>query len=190
MTGEAASTGFRGDGRRPTDPALLVRPLDFIAADHLRERQICADLDRLAASDRLERDLAQAALRFLNEELAIHMRDEAEDLFPLMRRRCPPEEEIDHVIKRIETDQHKARAMLPQVRPVLACCLDDARVPNAAEVDLLRRFAHHTRRHLIAENAILLPLARAHLTRKDLESLRLRMLARRSLNNKTGTSDA
>lgn len=40
----------RSDCLSPTDPVLLGDPLDFIAEDHLRERQICALIDRIAIS--------------------------------------------------------------------------------------------------------------------------------------------
>jgi hemerythrin-like domain-containing protein len=46
----------------------------------------------------------------------------------------------------------------------------------------LARFAGHARRHLILENAIILPFARLRLTRHDLETLRLRMMQRRGLD--------
>jgi hemerythrin-like domain-containing protein len=164
-----------------TAPVTLGTPLEVIAADHSRARQIFADLEDIAASHALDRDLAQGALRFLNEDLGIHMRDASEDLFPLLRRRCPLEEQIDRAITRIRSDQESALALLPQIRSVLADCLDADRVPTRKEVTLVLGFTSHTRRHLVAQNAILLPLARVCLTEQDLESLCLRMQARRGL---------
>ncbi len=41
----------RGDGLSPTDPRLLGNPLDFLHEDHLREREICVMLDRIAAAE-------------------------------------------------------------------------------------------------------------------------------------------
>lgn len=181
MTSARTSPDSRAEGHQPTDPAILCAPLDFIAADHLWERQICVDLDSLAESDGLKRDLAQGVLRFLNEEIGAHMRDESEDLFPLLRRRCPPEEDIGVAITRIRSAQEAAQALLPQVRSILADCLDADRVPTRTEVTVLLCFTRHTRSHLIAENAIVLPLARVRLTDRDLESLRLRMQARRGI---------
>lgn len=181
MKSTRTSPGPRGEDHKPTDPAMLRAPLDFIAADHLRERLICCDLDGLAASGRLDRELARGALRFLNEELGVHMRDESEDLFPLLLRRCPPEEDIDCVIRRIRCDQETARTLLPQIRSVLADCLDADRVPTRRVIAVLLCFTRHARRHLIAETALLLPLARVRLTARNLESLRLRIQARRVL---------
>ena len=85
---------LRGSGDRPTSPSLLANPLDFISEDHLRERQICTVIDGLATADALNREKAIAVLRFLNEELNVHLRDEAEDLFPLLARRCTEEDAI------------------------------------------------------------------------------------------------
>ena len=168
-------------GHQLIDPAILRAPLDVIAADNLRERQICADLDRVATSDVLEPNLAQLALHFLIEEFGVHIRDETEDLIPLLRRRCPPDENIDRTITRLRSDQESAQALLPQIQSVLADCLDASRVPTRTEAALLLVFTRHTRRHLTAENAILLPLARVRLTDLDLESLCLRMQARRGI---------
>ena len=160
---------------------MLCTPLDVIAADHVRDRQICADLDNLSMSDGLDRALAQEALRFANADLGIHMRDMAEDLFPLLRRRCPPEEDIGRAITRMTSDWEAARALLPRTRSVLADCLDADRAPTPNEAAVLVCFTHHTRCRLSAEKAILLPLARVRLTDRDIESLRLRMQARRGI---------
>jgi hypothetical protein len=47
------------------------------------------------------------------------------------------------------------------------------------EAAAVTAFAAQERRHLIVENAIVLPLARVRLTPQDLETLRRRMLQRR-----------
>jgi len=154
-------------GGYPDDPADRTPSLDLMAEDGLRARAVCADLDRLATSRTPEFDLANAALRFLDRDLSRHMRDATEDLIPLLRRRCPPEDEIGPAIAAITTDIETARACLPKVRAMLAACLDEGRVPSASEAERLARFTRHTRRHLIAEKAILLPLARIRLWASD-----------------------
>lgn len=180
----------RGSGQDPTDTALIATPLDFISADHLRERQICAVIDRLAAAASFDRQAALTVLRFLNEELNVHMRDEAEDLFPLLAKRCPAEDDIARVITRICTDLKEATVLLPQVRMILSRCLDTGSDLAADDRKTLIRFAGHVRRHLAAENAILLPIARARLTRRDLNSLSRHMRSRRGLPPDAGPTDA
>lgn len=91
----------RGSGNAPTSESLLAKPLDFISEDHMRERQICTVIDSLALTTSLDRQAALTVLRFLNEELNVHLRDEAEDLFPLLARRCTEEDSIEKAISQI-----------------------------------------------------------------------------------------
>lgn len=181
---------LRGSGDRPTSPSLLAKPLDFISEDHLRERQICAVIDGLATADVLDRQAATTVLRFLNEELNVHLRDEAEDLFPLLARRCTDEDAIEGTIDRIRADQDEAMRLLPEARAMLTGCLDSGAGLTAEQRAVLSRFAGHVRRHLVAENAILLPIARARLTRADLRTLSKHMRSRRGLPDLPETTDA
>lgn len=181
---------MRGCGDKPTSPSLLANPLEFISEDHLRERQICAVIDGLATADVLDRRSTTAVLRFLNEELNVHLRDEAEDLFPLLARRCTQEDAIEGAIARIRADQDEAMRLLPEVRAMLAGCLDRGVSLTAEERAVLSTFAGHVRRHLVAENAILLPIARARLTRTDLRTLSKHMRTRRGLLELAETTDA
>lgn len=180
----------RGDCRSPTNPALLGNPLDFIHEDHLREREICAQIDALAGARTPEADAVARILGFLRTELPLHLEDEEEDLFPLLRRRCEPEDEIDKAIERLVSDHRHAGEDTPQV-------VADLERLGSGESELsedmrtrLVNFAAHARRHLILENAIILPLARLRLTDHDLETLRLRMMQRRGLDRLTETADA
>ncbi|MBC7281596.1 hemerythrin domain-containing protein [Hoeflea sp.] len=171
----------RGDGLSPTDPVLLAAPLEFISEDNLRERQICAVIEELANSASFNRQAALTVLRFLNEELNVHVRDETEDLFPLLVRRCRPEDAIERAISRIRTDHDETTRLLPEVRAILERTLDTGGNPSTEDSKMLMSFATRMRRHLVAENAILLPIARARLTRVDLKKLSQRMRARRGL---------
>jgi len=181
---------LRGSGEKPTSLGLLANPLDFISEDHLRERQVCAMIDRLATADVLNRQEVTTVLRFLNEELNVHLRDEMDDLFPLLARRCTAEDAIEGVIDRIRADQDEAMRLMPQVRAMLAACLDSGADLSAKERALLSEFAGHVRRHLVAENAILLPIARARLTQADLRLLTKHMRSRRGLPDFPETTDA
>jgi hemerythrin-like domain-containing protein len=173
--------GWRGDGLSPTDTLLLADPLDFLCADHMRERQVCSLIDRLALSEAFDHSAAKTVLRFVNEELNVHMRDEAEDLFPLLALRCLAEDGIGRAISRIRTDLDEATRLLPGIRAALARCLDDGTALSSEDRQLLTRFSGHVRRHLAAENAILLPIARVRLTRRDLLKLSRQMRTRRGL---------
>lgn len=179
----------RGGCLSPTNPALLSNPLDFIHEDHLREREICVQLDALASAETPDVDVAACILEFLRNELPLHLEDEEDDLFPLLRRGCEPEDEIGKVIERLASDHQHADEDTPQVIADLELLVskagdltDDMRIRFAT-------FAVHARRHLILENAIILPFARLRLTNRDLETLRLRMMQRRGLDRLMETAD-
>jgi len=184
---EPARRGTRDASSRPS---LLATPLEFIDEDHLREREICAVIDGLAMADAFDRRAAMDVLRFLNEELNVHLRDEVEDLFPLLVRRCTEEDAIESTISRIRADQSAAIRLLPQVRATLTGCLDTGAGLTAEDRAVLTAFAGQVRRHLVAENAILLPIARARLTQADLRILSRHMRSRRGLPDTVETTDA
>lgn len=174
--------GGRGGHLGPTDLARLGNPLDFIAEDHLRHRQVCATLDALAAAEVQDLGALDAIRSFLLEEFAPHMADEEEDLFPLMRRRCEPEDEIDETLDRLQGDHRGAVAAAPEVMAAVARALSNRGRMDPDDRATLTAFAASERRHMIVENAIVLPLARARLTPGDLATLRLSMLRRRGLD--------
>jgi hemerythrin-like domain-containing protein len=180
----------RGDGLSPTEPSLLAMPLEFLSAEHMRARQVCCKIDRLAVSANVDPSSARAVLRFVNEELTLHMRDEAEDLFPLLTRRCPAEDGIDRTISRIRSDLDAATRLLPGLQAALDRCLETGTELAGEDRQLLSQFTSHVRRHLAAENAILLPIARVRLTRRDLQKLTRQMRSRRGLPPDTETPHA
>ena len=164
--------------------AQLTTPLDYIVADHFRQRVLCSILDDFAETGVLDRDLAGAALRFLKTDFAPHVIDEEEDLFPLLRRRSQPEDRIEDVLGDLSqehaADKLDAGGIIRGLQTALDTDGDDAVDEDLRTV--LRRFAASERRHLIVENAIVMPLARARLARDDLRNLGRRMAARRGLD--------
>jgi len=180
----------RGDCLSPTNPALLENPLDFIHEDHLREREICALIDALAASRTPDTKAAACISAFLRDELPLHLADEEEDLFPLLIRRCEREDEINRAIARLSGDHQHAEQDTPLVLDILDAIISGSGpVPDGEKV-ILARYAAQARRHLILENAIILPFARLRLTKDDLETLSRRMMQRRGFNRPKETTDA
>lgn len=163
--------------------AQLTTPLDYIVADHFRQRVLCSVLDDMAETGVVDRDLAAVAQRFLKTDFATHVIDEEEDLFPLLRRRSQPEDRIEDVLGDLSQEHASDKIDVDAIVERLQAIVDSD--DNAAGDDfrsLLRRFAVSERRHLIVENAIVMPLARARLTRDDLRNLGRRMAARRGLD--------
>jgi len=176
------SKGFSSRARGETaQPGPLENPLDMIAEDHMREREVCALIDRLVIASPIKDAERRMMLAFLKVQLSQHLADEEIDLFPLMVKRCDPEEEIIKVITKLKSDHVHALADGPAIAALI-----EANDPKAAFSETacaeMTAFANHSRRHLILENAIILPLARAYLTKKDLKTMRAHMQKRRGLD--------
>lgn len=178
MRDHVQRTGM-GDGRSPTDLRLLGNPLDFISEEHMREREMCALIDRITTDADGRTEDMQEVLSFLESELPLHLQDEEEDLFSLMLRRCQPEDEIDKVIGRLRSDHGHSMHDTPAAAEILKAALGARGTLSEQDRDALRDYAGHSRRHLILENAVILPIARARLLAEDLEEMRAHMIARR-----------
>lgn len=185
-----AKRGRQAGGPPTADLGLLAGPLDEISKDHLRERQICAMIDGLALSTAPDHPTGASVQRFLNEELTLHIRDQVEDLSPILVRRCMDADGIERTLARVGAAQTEAARLLPQVRAAVAGCLDTASGLSGEDRATLSRFAGHVRRHLVAENAILLPIAHARLTRSDRNALTAQMQLRRGFPSMREAADA
>lgn len=173
------------------DLLALGNPLDFLAEDHMRERQICAMLDDIATGTQSTQNIISDAIAFFQEELPFHQADEEQDLFPLMVQRCEPSDEIEKAIARLRSERNCTQKTMPEVVRILRTCgSDETTIPETKDHGLLRDFSGHARRHLIFENAIILPIARARLTEDDMKELLLRMLRRRGLDRVMEQNDA
>lgn len=160
---------------------ILANPLDFMADDHMREREVCVLIDGVASGGSVNASDKARMLVFLREELPRHLEDEEQDLFPLMLKRCDPEEEISKVIDKLQSDHGHALADASGVAALIEKAQQRETALSKAEVRELKGFAQHARHHLILENAVILPIARARLTDGDLSEMRRNMMARRGL---------
>lgn len=167
-------------GERAT-VAELNDPLDFIAEDHMREREVCASIDRIVAFASMEGAELEQVLTFLEAQLPQHLADEEIDLFPLMLKRCDPEDEIDKVIDKLQSDHSHAIADAPAIIAIIQGFDEKLPKPSRSDCQQMADFAHHARRHLILENAVILPIARARLTEEDLNTMKRHMMERRGL---------
>ncbi len=146
-------------------------PLDMLYQDHLREREVCALMDRLATGCPRSGDRPAQALAFLRRELPVHLRNEEEDLFPLLRVRCEAEDEIERALSKLEGDHRAIEHTTAQMLGLLEKIDAGPTALSEEELASLLAYTSAARRHLIFENAIILPLARARLTVEDLQTL-------------------
>jgi hemerythrin-like domain-containing protein len=161
---------------KPRD-GQFAQPLDFLLDEHMRQRALCGLLDEWATTGRLDGDAVAAASEFLKSDFCLHVLDEEEDLFPLLRKRLPADEHLEDVLDQLSAEHTRDR----EVAQAVTEGLQNASKGCAAQafLDLLSTFAASERRHMIVENAIVIPLARASLTAQDLNRLGCNMAVRR-----------
>lgn len=166
------------------DKSQLAEPLDYIFAEHFRQRVLCNALDEIADQKQPDHQMIKAVLRFLRVDFAPHMQDEEHDLFPLLRKRAEPGDRIDDVIGQLTqehaADRLDAKLITEGLSKVLAGKAATGATSSLGKV--LHRFAENERNHLTLENAIVLPLARARLTSDDLDEISQQMAARRGVD--------
>ena len=187
------STGTQSMGRRAApeaftssqqDPRTFLAPLDILEGDHARQHAVCELLDQLVRNPRhaaARREL-EVVRDYLVCEMPLHVADEEEDLFPLLRRRCPKTDDVGEIFDLLQRehdiDWTLHRALVQNL---------DALIAGAALADPTQfianatAFAETQRRHLAWENAVILPRARRHLSAEDQAELGARMAARRGL---------
>jgi hypothetical protein len=165
--------------------------IDLIQNDHMLLRQVCADLDQIAGLSAAEAaQLALSPRGYLREEYLAQHADEEDGLFPLLRQRCLPEDRIGRMLDQLAQDHRAGKDRFHAVMAVLGQLIAEDRGPDTPEATVLTEFAASERRHLIVENAIVLPIARARLTRADRAALRKKMLVRRGLDRLERARDA
>lgn len=178
-SGKGNSTGtIRGAvAARPQVDAAAC-PLEALIEEHFLQRQLTTEMERLAMGQTPNPALARTILRNLCRDLALHHADETESLFPRLRRRAAPEDEIEPLLNRLAAEHVAAGQAIAPLIPALVCMAGGA-LPTAEDRAALCALAQSERRHLIVENAIVLPLARMRLTAADKAAMREEMRARR-----------
>ncbi len=163
--------------------ALLREPLDWFFAEHYRQRQLCLLIDEIARRTVFEASAIQRVVAFLRSDLPLHVIDEEEDLFPLLRRRALPEDELEDALGILSADHKADMTKAAEVRALLQKCLEENVAPAMVSDGrrILSEFAAQERRHLALENAVVLPIARLRLSPEDLRGLGDRLAARRGI---------
>lgn len=163
----------------PPPISLLQDPLAYIAAEHGGQRALCNLMENVAGDPGFDRDAARAILRYLGQDFSRHVRDEEIDLFPLLRKRCLPEDEIDVVLARLNAEHKDEHRLAGDVESQLKELLDrDVSTLDAAFRERLFQYARSLRNHLALENSVILPMARARLTADDMVALSASMRER------------
>jgi hemerythrin-like domain-containing protein len=164
----------------PMPFALLDDPLDYIFADHFRQRSVCVVLKRFAAERHVRREEADGIIAFFQRDLPLHHADEDHDLFPALRRRALPEDDLAAPLARLSDDHRISRPMVEGIVDALAAdpAEDTVRLKRGTS-EMMLAYAASEHKHLAIENGIVLAIARVRLTRADLAQISRSMKARR-----------
>ncbi len=141
---------------------LLSAPLDFLLAEHLRQRQF-AKLLTLIADGVINRRAIAGTASFMENDLAQHILDEEVSFFPLLKPLCVADDNIDALLDLLAAEHREDEETSETVLSVLRA-MAAGEEPGELDRAALRDFAEHLRHHLALENGVLLPLARARMT--------------------------
>lgn len=160
-----------------------LSPFDVMMSQRMVLLGICAMIDRLpSAGTEMLRRVGPALANYLRHEFPQLSNEEEEGLLPLLKQRMLLGDEMDQAIRQSveehRRDVHTAQ-MLAQECDALGDGLESEEIP--AVLAALRAFAEQQRRHVAWEEAIILPLARARLSDRDLAAWSKAMRARKRL---------
>jgi hemerythrin-like domain-containing protein len=158
--------------------ALINTPLEFLLAEHLRQRQ-AAKILSLIADGLINRRTIAVVICFIEEDLAQHILDEEIAFFPLLRNKCEKEDNIEALLGLLADEHRDDERQSGDVLRVLRSLAGGGEA-NAEECALLREFADRLRRHIALENGVLLPLARSRLDPVSLDVISQSMRSRRT----------
>ncbi len=163
---------------------LLREPIDYLSADHFRQKVACKFLDDIAfdlAGAEAPR-LAAIVLAYMERELPKHIADEEEDLFPLLKQRCLATDNAGRMLSVLSEEHRQDHALCEEVLDGLRALADGEELSGGtAFMRAAAALAETQRRHLAWEDDVLLPLARERLTAADLRQMGLAMARRRGV---------
>ena len=148
---------------------LIDSPLDFIFAEHHRQREAALILIMLADGEFNKRGIA-SLIEFLETDFVLHIGDEELALFPLMKEWCLPEDNVERVIERLRAEHREDETVGEAVIAILKSLGDENTLKQTERVRL-RSFADHILQHLALENGVLLPIARVRFQQAELKTL-------------------
>lgn len=164
---------------------LLREPLMWHFAEHYRLREFCKYVQTLAGSTVFDEAALEDIRHFLAHDLAWHVADEEDGLFPLLQCRCDAEDEVEKILDMLSAD-HKTNAhSANMLKALLSKALKEKRclAHYHEAANIVSSFCRAQKHHVAIENAVVLPIARRRLTDKDLVDLG------RKLADKRGYAD-
>lgn len=168
------------------DPAAFKLPLDVIVSDHFNQRLVCEQLEAMVESieqGKPTREMATEVLTFMTGDLVAHTADEEDGLFPLLEKRCQPEDRLGEILGQLTYEHQLDDDLVEFLTDDLAAMAEGRVLPNPQHFAINATvYAKTQTRHLAWENRVVIPLARRRLTSEDLEQLGRDMATRRGID--------
>lgn len=169
--------------RESPPSSLLGDPIEYLIAEHTRQRVLCDVLDDISNSNQTDGELVGEVLNFLKEDFKRHVLDEEMILFPALEHVGQPDARFHEVLAQLHQQHEEHRSLSNEIIRLLEDLLSSAQDsgPSRKLSTMLQDFAAVEREHLILENAIVLPIAKAELSSATLVKLSAEMEARRGI---------
>lgn len=154
--------------------ALLAEPLDFLLAEHARQRALLGHVERLARQPRgaAKTAIARLLLAWLERELPLHLADERLSLRPRLGADAAP------AVAALDAEEARFDAARAALRTSLARIAEgQPPAPDLAESSAA--FASAYRRRMAEEERTLFPLARRDIGPAAARAMAREMAARR-----------
>lgn len=166
--------GCEGGGRdcwliEPMPKGLIDSPLDFIFAEHHRQREGAVILSMIADGD-FNCAGVEGLIEFLETDFALHVGDEEVVLFPALKIHCRPDDNVERIINRLIEEHKEDEASCDVVVRLLKKRLAEKTL-SVDDARRMRLFSDHIRQHLALENGVLLPIARVRLDALALKAI-------------------
>lgn len=170
--------------RIPHTPEAFRDPIAVIEVDHAQQLAVCGVLDRLVRNPRHGADGQEIAAvhDYLRNHLPLHIADEEEDLFPLMRQCATADNDLEQILSQLYLEHQTDRRLNDDLCGDIECLIDGHAFADPSRF-LMNAFAFSEtqRRHLAWENAVVVTRARKCLCNADRAELGRCMAKRRGL---------
>ena len=164
---------------------LLREPLDYLVADHMRQRKLCNALEALhpVNGGGWPREITEPVFGYLADALPQHISDEECDLFPALRAVSGLDSDAEDLIETLIRNHAVELSLASEVIAAIKRtppANDETGTPNISR--LLVDFSDCLRRHLAIEERMLMPLARKRLTGDAMTQIGRAMAKRRDID--------
>ncbi len=180
----AAKSRTRAEKIEAIPENLFREPIDYLYADHFRQRVVCRYLDEIAQDHEAARvaEIAALVLDYLLRDLPRHSADEEQDLFPRLLARCKPEDDVERIVMLLSEEHVRDQEVGLALPAGLRSLIEGRPIPDLGVfLQAASTFAECQRRHLAWEEGVVFPLARKRLQPDDLAGLGQSMAARRGV---------